>query len=70
MFCRLVCLRVHPTFKLLHPTESFVLFTSVDGSKHEIWPEAGEQYFEGNLLPNGDCQTRFILCLTYHQLVS
>lgn len=51
--CRLVCLRVHPTFRLLHPTESFVSFTSIDGSKHEVWPESGEQVYEGNLLPNG-----------------
>lgn len=40
-------------FNLLHPTESFVSFTSIDGSKHEVWPESGEQVFEGNLLPNG-----------------
>ncbi|KAL3500126.1 hypothetical protein ACH5RR_039219 [Cinchona calisaya] len=53
-YSRLVCLRVHPTFSLLHPTESCVEFTSVDGSKHEIWPESGEQVFEGDLLPNGE----------------
>ncbi|XP_050270102.1 uncharacterized protein LOC126714137 isoform X3 [Quercus robur] len=53
-FSRLVCLRVHPTFGLLHPTESFVSFTSIDGSKHEVWPESGEQFYEGNLLPNGE----------------
>jgi hypothetical protein len=40
-------------FNLLHPTESFVSFTSIDGSKHEVWPESGEQVYEGNLLPNG-----------------
>ena len=51
--CRLVCLRVHPMFTLLHPTESFISFTSIDGSKQEIWPESGEQFYEGNLLPNG-----------------
>ncbi|KAK4261551.1 hypothetical protein QN277_004531 [Acacia crassicarpa] len=53
-FSRLVCLRVHPTFNLLHPSESYVTFTSVDGSKHEVFPEYGEQYFEGDLLPNGE----------------
>ncbi|XP_062146082.1 uncharacterized protein LOC133854067 [Alnus glutinosa] len=53
-FSRLVCLRVHPMFNLLHPTESFVSFTSIDGSKHEVWPESGEQVYEGNLLPNGE----------------
>lgn len=52
-YCRLVCLRVHPTFSLLHPTETYVLFTSIDGSKQEIWPDSGEQAFEGDLRPNG-----------------
>ena len=40
-------------FTLLHPTESFISFTSIDGSKQEIWPESGEQFYGGNLLPNG-----------------
>ncbi|KAH9687559.1 Heteroglycan glucosidase 1 [Citrus sinensis] len=53
-FSRLVCLRVHPMFTLLHPTESFISFTSIDGSKQEIWPESGEEFYEGNLLPNGE----------------
>ncbi|GAB4857922.1 hypothetical protein Ancab_015827 [Ancistrocladus abbreviatus] len=53
-FSRLVCLRVHPVFALLHPTESFVSFVSIDGSKHEIWPESGEQSYEGNNRPNGE----------------
>ncbi|KAI5327249.1 hypothetical protein L3X38_026645 [Prunus dulcis] len=53
-FSRLVCLRVHPMFTLLHPTESYVSFTAIDGSKHEIWPESEEQFYEGNLLPNGE----------------
>ncbi|GMN40734.1 hypothetical protein TIFTF001_009967 [Ficus carica] len=53
-FSRLVCLRVHPMFTLLHPTESYVSFTSIDGTKHEIRPEAGEQFYEGDLLPNGE----------------
>ncbi|XP_019182231.1 PREDICTED: uncharacterized protein LOC109177350 isoform X2 [Ipomoea nil] len=53
-FSRLVCLRVHPTFTLLHPTESYVSFTSVNGSKHEVRPESGEQIFQGDLLPNGE----------------
>lgn len=50
---RLVCLRVHPTFNLLHPTESYVSFTSIDGSKREVWPESGEQFFEGDSRPDG-----------------
>ncbi|XP_050232019.1 uncharacterized protein LOC126680835 isoform X2 [Mercurialis annua] len=53
-FSRLVCLRIHPTFTLLHPTESFISFTSIDGLKHEIWPESGDMFYEGNLLPNGE----------------
>ncbi|KAL6547689.1 hypothetical protein OROHE_009394 [Orobanche hederae] len=58
-FSRLVCLRVHPMFRLLHPTESFVSFTSIDGSKHEVWPEFGEQFLEGNLRPNGNIYVHF-----------
>ncbi|KAM7264679.1 hypothetical protein ACFE04_002362 [Oxalis oulophora] len=53
-FSRLVCLRVHPTFSLLHPTESFVSFTSINGSKHEIGPESGEQVYQGDCMPNGE----------------
>ncbi|XP_002883444.2 uncharacterized protein LOC9321644 isoform X2 [Arabidopsis lyrata subsp. lyrata] len=53
-FSRLVCLRVHPTFTLLHPTESFVSFMSIDGSKHEVWPDSEEQIYEGNNLPHGE----------------
>ncbi|CAN1306361.1 Alpha-glucosidase 2 [Linum perenne] len=53
-FSRLVCLRVHPTFTLLHPTETFVSFTSVDGSKHEIWPDSGNQTYQGDHRPNGN----------------
>ncbi|KAJ3689505.1 hypothetical protein LUZ61_018669 [Rhynchospora tenuis] len=53
-FSRLVCLRVHPTFTLLNPTEVIVSFKSIDGSNHEISPESGEQSFEGNLRPNGE----------------
>ncbi|XVE71959.1 hypothetical protein DITRI_Ditri10aG0192700 [Diplodiscus trichospermus] len=53
-FSRLVCLRVHPTFSLLHPTESFVEFTSIDGSRQEVWPDSGEKLYEGDLRPNGE----------------
>lgn len=52
--CRLVCLRAHPTFILLHPTESSITFTSVEGSKHEFWPDSGEHFYEGSLLPDGN----------------
>ncbi|GLT57782.1 hypothetical protein SLA2020_307310 [Shorea laevis] len=53
-YSRLVCLKIHPTFCLMHPTETFVSFTSIDGSKREIWPESGKQIFEGDLRPNGE----------------
>ncbi|CAL5440955.1 unnamed protein product [Camellia sinensis] len=53
-FSRLVCLRVHPMLALSHPTETYVSFTSVNGSHHEVWPESGEKFFEGDLRPNGE----------------
>ncbi|KAI4365348.1 hypothetical protein MLD38_021341 [Melastoma candidum] len=53
-YSRLVCLRVHPTFSLLHPTETFISFTSIDGSKHEVWPGSEELALEGDSLPNGE----------------
>ncbi|RWR87274.1 Glycoside hydrolase [Cinnamomum micranthum f. kanehirae] len=53
-FSRLVCLRVHPVFTVLHPTEVFVSFVSINGSEQEIWPASGEQFFEGDLRPNGE----------------
>lgn len=53
-YSKLVCLRIHPTFSLLHPSESYVSFTAVDGSKHDVWPESGEQLYEGDLRPNGE----------------
>ncbi|EPS66368.1 hypothetical protein M569_08405 [Genlisea aurea] len=57
-FLRVVCLRVHPVFTLLHPSESYVWFTAVDGSRREVWPpeSSGEQGlgFEGDERPNGE----------------
>ncbi|KAM0903800.1 hypothetical protein ACQ4PT_018437 [Festuca glaucescens] len=53
-FSRLVCLRVHPTFTLLHPTEVVVAFTAINGSKQEVSPESAEVTFEGDLRPNGE----------------
>ncbi|KAJ8509812.1 hypothetical protein OPV22_000246 [Ensete ventricosum] len=53
-FSRMVCLRAHPTFTLLHPTEVLVAFNSVDGVKHEIFHESGELSFEGDHRPNGE----------------
>jgi len=65
VFCRLVCLRVHPTFSVLHPSESFVSFTSMDGSKHEVFPDGMEQFFEGDLIPNGNVRFIFFLSCYY-----
>ncbi|KAK1367709.1 Alpha-glucosidase 2 [Heracleum sosnowskyi] len=53
-FSRVVCLRVHPTFSLLHPTESYISFVSIDGSKHDCWPTSSEQSYEGDFRPNGE----------------
>ncbi|KAL5724729.1 alpha-glucosidase [Ranunculus cassubicifolius] len=53
-YSRLVCLRVHPMFTLVHPTEVFVTFVSINGSKHEILPDSGEQVFQGDDRPNGE----------------
>lgn len=55
-------------FNLLHPTESFVSFTSIDGSVHEIWPESGEQYLEGDLLPNGN--NHFLLLISLYMFLN
>lgn len=49
---RLVCLRVCPTFTLLHPTEVVVAFTAINGSKQEISLDSGEVTLEGGLRPN------------------
>lgn len=53
-FSRIACLRVHPVFTLVHPSESYVSFVSINGSNHEIWPESGEQFYEEDLRPNGE----------------
>ncbi|TVU39473.1 hypothetical protein EJB05_12895, partial [Eragrostis curvula] len=53
-FSRLVCLRVHPTFTLLNPTEVVIAFTAINGSKQEISPESGQTIFEGDLRPHGE----------------
>ncbi|XP_071704756.1 uncharacterized protein [Rutidosis leptorrhynchoides] len=53
-YSRLVCLRIHPTFNILHPTESYVSFTSINGSQHEVWPNSVEQLYQGDLRPNGE----------------
>ncbi len=41
--------------------KTFVSFTSVDGSKHEIRPDSGDRFYEGNLMPNGSYALFFLL---------
>ncbi|XP_031483310.1 uncharacterized protein LOC116252855 [Nymphaea colorata] len=53
-FSRVVCLHVHPTFTVQHPTEVYVAFTSMAGSKFEFRPESGDLTFEGDGRPNGE----------------
>nr|XP_043606304.1 alpha-glucosidase 2-like [Erigeron canadensis] len=53
-YSRLACLQINPTFSLLHPTESYVTFTSINGSKHDVWPDSDKQLYEGDLRPNGE----------------
>ncbi|KAI3974855.1 hypothetical protein MKX01_004966 [Papaver californicum] len=53
-FSRMVCLRVHPAFALLHTTEVYVSFVSINGSKQELWPQSDDKLFEGDLRPNGE----------------
>lgn len=56
-------------FTLLHPTEVFISFISIDGSKHEVWPDSGEQLFEGGLRPRGNNLLLYhdkMTCCLYH----
>lgn len=53
-FSRVVCLRVHPTFQLRHPMETFITFTSVDGNTHSISTESEELCLRGDKRPNGE----------------
>ncbi|KAG0578554.1 hypothetical protein KC19_4G032600 [Ceratodon purpureus] len=55
-FSRLVRLRIHPTFKLVHPTRSVILYTAVDGTERKMEPEMGfeEHLIEGSDRPNGE----------------
>ncbi|KAJ1288397.1 hypothetical protein BS78_02G086400 [Paspalum vaginatum] len=53
-FSRSVCIRVHPSFTLVHPTEVVVAFTAVNGSNQEITPQLGDITLEGDHRPNGE----------------
>lgn len=64
-FSRLVRLRIHPMFKIVHPMESFIEYTAIDGKKHELRPKMdfGEFSIEGSDRPNGKalCYDHFTL---------
>lgn len=54
-FSRLVCLRIHPVFKLLHAMQTSIRFTAIDGKSHELKPNLDfeETSFRGSDRPNG-----------------
>jgi len=54
-FSRLVCLRIHPMFKIVHPMYSSIHYTAIDGTLHELKPslEFGESSITGSDRPNG-----------------
>lgn len=64
-FSRLVRLRIHPMFKIVHPMVSFIEYTAIDGTKHELHPKMdfGEFSIEGSARPNGKHSLTFVHCL-------
>ena len=54
-FSRLVCLRIHPAFKIVHPMHSSIHYTAIDGTVHELKPSMafGESSIKGSDRPNG-----------------
>lgn len=53
-FSRVVCLRIHPTFQLRHPMDTFIKFTSVNGQAHSVSTDSGELHLHGDERPNGE----------------
>ncbi|KAH8966663.1 hypothetical protein BDL97_03G038000 [Sphagnum fallax] len=55
-FSRLVCLRIHPVFKLDHPMATVIKYTAIDGTSHEISPntDCQELWLRGSESPNGE----------------
>jgi hypothetical protein len=55
-FSRLVCLRIHPTFKIAHPMQSSIHYTAIDGKVHTLEPNVGfgELLIAGPDRPNGE----------------
>lgn len=56
--CRLVCLRIHPVFKLDHPMATVVKYMAIDGTSHEISPNTNcqELWLRGSERPNGKAE--------------
>ncbi|BBN14507.1 alpha-glucosidase [Marchantia polymorpha subsp. ruderalis] len=53
-FSRLVCLRVHPSFKVANYELALVKFTSISGEAREIVPKPGDIMLTADDRPNGE----------------
>lgn len=53
-FSRVVCLRVHPSFKVPNPFQTVVRFVTKNGIKKELNPEFGEAVLKGQDQPDGE----------------
>lgn len=53
-FSRVACLRVHPTFQLRHPMETFVRFMSINDKNYSLRIDSEELCFRGDERPNGE----------------
>jgi hypothetical protein len=66
-FSRLVCLRIHPTFKIAHPMQSSIHYTAIDGKVHTLEPNVGfgELLIAGPDRPNGSSLTILFIILVW-----
>ncbi|KAG6541415.1 hypothetical protein Mapa_017193 [Marchantia paleacea] len=53
-FSRLVCLRVHPSFKVANYDLAVVKFTAISGEAREIVPKPGDIFLTADDRPNGE----------------
>ncbi|KAI5082028.1 hypothetical protein GOP47_0001771 [Adiantum capillus-veneris] len=53
-FSRTARLRIHPSFQLRHPTETFIRFETIDGKSQHISIESEELCLCGDKRPNGE----------------
>eukprot|EP00897_Mesotaenium_endlicherianum_P004111 jgi/Mesen1/3728/ME000203S02822 len=53
-FSRIVCLRIHPSFKLDHPQSAYVQFTSIEGKQRRLYSSGAEMCLRGHERPNGE----------------